>query len=163
MGLFLTAPGDGDRDRDICNTCGFINYKNPKVVVGCVVRDASGRVLLARRAIEPRKGSWNLPAGYMECEESLDECKTPCMCSANCVQCGRNGRGNNGRVPSACFAYIRFGSAFFQFFVCPSSLPPGAVREVFEETEAEIHTEGVLALLSIPGPSQVGCFGYPPP
>ena len=65
-------PGD-DRARRVCATCGFIDYVNPKIVAGSVVSDADGRVLLCRRAIEPRKGFWTLPAGFMETGESVQE------------------------------------------------------------------------------------------
>lgn len=65
-------PGD-DKPRPVCSTCGFINYKNPKLVVGCVVTDATNRVLLGRRDIEPRRGAWGLPGGYMESNETLEE------------------------------------------------------------------------------------------
>lgn len=61
---------DGDTiERDVCDTCGFIDYTNPKLVVGSVVRHKD-KILLCRRAIEPRKGFWTLPAGYMELHES---------------------------------------------------------------------------------------------
>ena len=48
-------------------------YENPKVVVGCIVRDSAGRVLLCRRAIEPCRGQWTVPAGFMELGESAAE------------------------------------------------------------------------------------------
>jgi ADP-ribose pyrophosphatase YjhB (NUDIX family) len=51
--------------RDICDHCGFIYYDNPRIVVGSVVTHA-GRFLMCRRAIEPRRGFWTLPAGFME-------------------------------------------------------------------------------------------------
>ena len=57
-------------DRDVCDTCGFVNYQNPKVIVGSVVRHA-GKVLMCRRAIEPRVGFWTLPAGYLEIGETV--------------------------------------------------------------------------------------------
>lgn len=66
-------PDDDDRLRRICRTCGFIDYVNPKLVAGAVVTDPGGRVLMARRAIEPRPGFWTLPAGYMEEGESVEE------------------------------------------------------------------------------------------
>ncbi len=62
-------PGD-DLERDVCDTCGFINYANPKLVAGAVVADADGKILLCRRAIDPRDGYWTLPAGYMELNET---------------------------------------------------------------------------------------------
>lgn len=64
---------DGDnRERLVCETCGFIDYKNPVVVVGsvCTWRD---KLLLCRRAIDPRRGYWTIPAGYLELEESSSQ------------------------------------------------------------------------------------------
>lgn len=58
-----------DRERAVCTHCGFIAYENPKIVVGAVVAH-EGRVLLCRRAIEPRLGFWTLPAGFMELDET---------------------------------------------------------------------------------------------
>ncbi len=66
------VPEGDDRTRRICSTCGFIDYQNPRIVAGSVV--LSGRkILLCRRAIEPRKGYWTLPAGYMELGETVEE------------------------------------------------------------------------------------------
>lgn len=64
---------DGDnRKRLVCPDCGYIAYQNPKIVAGaiCVHED---RFLLCRRAIEPRKGFWTFPAGYLELNESTSE------------------------------------------------------------------------------------------
>ena len=70
---FIRTVPDGDtRERDTCARCGYVAYENPKVVVGSVVVSA-GRVLLCRRAIEPRRGAWTLPAGYLELGETLAE------------------------------------------------------------------------------------------
>jgi ADP-ribose pyrophosphatase YjhB (NUDIX family) len=64
---------DGDtHERLVCPSCGHIAYENPKIVVGSVVAD-SGLVLLCRRAIEPRRGFWTLPAGYLEMDETVEE------------------------------------------------------------------------------------------
>lgn len=61
---------DGDSlPRYVCPACGAIHYTNPKIVVGCVPR-WEDRVLLCRRAIEPRKGLWTLPAGFLEDHET---------------------------------------------------------------------------------------------
>jgi len=64
-------PGE-DRERRICDACGFIDYVNPRIVTG-VVAHADGRILLCRRAIEPRRGFWTLPAGFMELGESAED------------------------------------------------------------------------------------------
>ena len=63
------SSGD-DRTRHMCDVCGTIHYQNPKMVVGTIPRYRD-RVLLCRRAIEPRYGFWTLPAGYLESGESL--------------------------------------------------------------------------------------------
>ena len=73
MSSFVRHVPEGDnRERMVCADCGYVAYENPKVVVGSVVV-AEGRVLMCRRAIEPRKGFWTLPAGYMELGETLEE------------------------------------------------------------------------------------------
>ncbi len=63
------VPAGDNRSRLVCADCGFINYENPKVVVGAVCR-WEDRILLCRRAIEPRRGFWTLPAGYLELNET---------------------------------------------------------------------------------------------
>ena len=73
MPAFELKIPDGDTaERQVCTTCGYVAYENPKIVVGTVVVDA-GRVLLCRRAIEPRSGFWTLPAGYLELNETTEE------------------------------------------------------------------------------------------
>ena len=62
-------PEDDHRPRAVCTSCGNIHYVNPKVVVGCIVEKA-GELLLARRNIEPARGRWTFPAGYLETGES---------------------------------------------------------------------------------------------
>ena len=69
---------DGDnRERLVCARCEFIHYQNPKIVAGavCTWKDDKGedKILLAKRAIEPRKGFWTLPAGYMELGETTEQ------------------------------------------------------------------------------------------
>ncbi|MEP3630202.1 MAG: NUDIX hydrolase [Hyphomicrobiales bacterium] len=67
---FTKQVPDGDtHERDVCTTCGFIDYVNPRIVVGSVVRH-EGKILLCKRAIEPRSGYWTLPAGYLELNET---------------------------------------------------------------------------------------------
>lgn len=65
-------PEGEDRERDVCGGCGEIHYSNPKVIVGCLPVH-EGKVLLCLRAIEPRKGYWTLPAGFMENGETTAE------------------------------------------------------------------------------------------
>lgn len=64
-------PDDGDtRERAVCPACGTIHYINPLLVVGALPH-LDDRVLLCRRAIEPRWGKWTLPAGFMEMGETM--------------------------------------------------------------------------------------------
>jgi ADP-ribose pyrophosphatase YjhB (NUDIX family) len=64
-------PGD-HLPRHICSRCGTIHYENPRVVVGCVP-EHEGRILICKRAIEPRRGFWTIPAGFWENSETLQE------------------------------------------------------------------------------------------
>ncbi|MDB5371867.1 MAG: hypothetical protein JWP04_509 [Belnapia sp.] len=98
-----SIPEGDDRARLTCPDCGYVAYENPKIVVGSVV-SVEGRILLCRRAIEPRKGFWTLPAGYMEMAETVEE---------------------------------------------------GARREAWEEAQARIALEGILAIYSIARLGQV--------
>jgi ADP-ribose pyrophosphatase YjhB (NUDIX family) len=65
----LRIPSDDTLPRHICDACGTIHYQNPKIVAGCIP-EWRGKILLCRRAIEPRYGYWTLPAGFMENGES---------------------------------------------------------------------------------------------
>lgn len=105
------VPAGDDRLRLVCDDCGFIHYRNPKIIVGAICTwaepggsDADEKFLLVRRAIEPRRGFWAMPAGYMELGESTDA---------------------------------------------------GAAREVWEEAEAKVRLDGLLAIYDLPGISQV--------
>ncbi|MER2538573.1 MAG: NUDIX hydrolase [Azonexus sp.] len=68
---FFTPEGDS-LPRHVCSRCGHINYQNPRLVVGCVA-EYDNRILLCRRAIEPRYGFWTLPAGFMENGETTSQ------------------------------------------------------------------------------------------
>ncbi len=64
---------DGDsRARFVCEQCGTVHYQNPKIVAGCLP-EWENRLLLCKRAIEPRYGLWTLPAGFMENGESTEQ------------------------------------------------------------------------------------------
>src|ERR1700722_8799072 len=99
----LAIPEGDNRERKICPDCGFVEYENPKVVVGAVCRWEE-RILLCRRAIDPRSGYWTLPAGYLELNEGTAQ---------------------------------------------------GAAREAWEEAQANIAIDGLLAVYDIPRISQV--------
>ena len=103
-GPSVRAVPEGDnRERMICAECGYVLYDNPKIVVGSVARRGE-RILMCRRAINPRRGFWTLPAGYLELHESTSA---------------------------------------------------GAKREAWEEAQARIRIDGLLAIYDIPRISQV--------
>ena len=62
----------GERERPVCPGCGFVYYINPLVAVGALV-EHEGKVALVRRGVEPGRGYWGLPAGYVEADESAEE------------------------------------------------------------------------------------------
>ena len=68
----LRIPRGDDRERFVCDDCQTIHYQNPKIVAGCIP-EWQGRILLCRRAIEPRYGLWTLPAGFMENGETTEQ------------------------------------------------------------------------------------------
>ena len=104
MPSFTRSIPEGDTlERAVCTQCGFVDYENPKIVTGSVVVHGD-QVLLCRRAIEPRRGFWTLPAGYMELGETVGE---------------------------------------------------GAIREAWEEAQARIVLDGLLACYSIARIGQV--------
>lgn len=68
----LLTPSGDDRQRHVCGTCGHIHYRNPLLVV-CALPCHEDKVLLCKRAIEPRYGLWTLPGGFMENGESTQQ------------------------------------------------------------------------------------------
>jgi ADP-ribose pyrophosphatase YjhB (NUDIX family) len=71
--VLYRLPDDGDtKQRAVCTACNLVHYENPLNVVGTVPHFGK-RVLLCKRNIEPRKGKWTLPAGFMELGESTSE------------------------------------------------------------------------------------------
>jgi ADP-ribose pyrophosphatase YjhB (NUDIX family) len=72
----VAIPEGDNRPRYVCTQCGTIHYQNPKMVIGSIPvweNDGEIKVLLCKRAIEPRYGYWTLPAGFMENEETTAE------------------------------------------------------------------------------------------
>jgi len=65
----LRIPAGDHLPRHVCPACGTIHYRNPKVIVGCVP-EWDDRILMCRRAIEPRLGLWTFPAGFLELGET---------------------------------------------------------------------------------------------
>jgi ADP-ribose pyrophosphatase YjhB (NUDIX family) len=70
--LVERIPDGDDRMRYVCDACNMVHYQNPKIVAGCIPIQ-NDRLLLCKRAIEPRYGLWTLPAGFMENGESTEQ------------------------------------------------------------------------------------------
>lgn len=68
----LQIPDGDDRHRHVCGDCDTIHYQNPRIIAGCLPVHED-KVLLCKRAIEPRHGYWTLPAGFMENGESTEQ------------------------------------------------------------------------------------------
>ena len=68
----LSIPQGDQRERLVCHSCNYIHYENPKVICGALVT-WQDKVLLCKRAIEPRYGLWTLPAGFMELYETMEQ------------------------------------------------------------------------------------------
>lgn len=68
----LRIPENDNRQRYVCLTCSTIHYQNPNIIAGCLATH-NGKVLLCRRGIEPQKGYWTLPAGFLENGETTEQ------------------------------------------------------------------------------------------
>ena len=67
----IKIPNGDNRNRAVCETCGAIFYENPKIVSGCLL-SWKDKILLCKRATEPRAGYWTLPAGFLENYETVE-------------------------------------------------------------------------------------------
>jgi len=105
--LVQRIPSGDDRARHICDACGTIHYQNPKMVVGTVPRYRD-RILLCRRAIEPRYGFWTLPAGYLETGETLAD-------GARRETLEEAGAQVDGLIPYAAFNITFVSQIYFMF------------------------------------------------
>jgi len=68
----MKVPEGDHLPRAVCTACAAIHYDNPRIIAGCVI-EVDGRILMCKRAIEPRHGFWTIPAGFMENGESVQQ------------------------------------------------------------------------------------------
>jgi ADP-ribose pyrophosphatase YjhB (NUDIX family) len=68
--VIVKVPEGDHLPRFVCSACGAIHYQNPRIIAGCVI-ETEDKILLCKRAIEPRLGYWTIPAGFMENGESV--------------------------------------------------------------------------------------------
>lgn len=71
--LTSAVPEGGGKRRLVCFDCGFVHYINPRPVAGTIPMREDGQILLVRRAIGPRIGTWVFPGGYMDMDETAEE------------------------------------------------------------------------------------------
>jgi ADP-ribose pyrophosphatase YjhB (NUDIX family) len=68
----MKVPEGDHLPRAVCTACATIHYENPRIIAGCVI-EVAGKILMCKRAIEPRHGFWTIPAGFMENGESVQQ------------------------------------------------------------------------------------------
>ena len=119
------VPAGDTHERDVCRTCGFVNYQNPRIVVGSVVRH-EGKVLLCRRAIEPRRGFWTVPAGYLELNETPED-------------------GARREAREEALAYLKLGELLAHGYRVPAP-EPGAVDCWRAQTHLDLRGAGQKAV-----------------
>ncbi len=95
-----------DRKRKLCKRCGTINYENPIPAVAVVARNKKGEILLIKRKVEPQKGFWALPSGFIE----IDEAPEAAALREFKEETGFTGKIKKliGIYPQACFGYCLF-------------------------------------------------------
>src|SRR5689334_16458465 len=69
--VVIEVPAGDHLPRYVCHACGVIHYQNPRIIAGCIPQ-WEDKILICRRAIEPRYGYWTLPAGFMENGETVE-------------------------------------------------------------------------------------------
>ncbi len=132
----LRIPQDDNLPRHVCDACDTVHYENPKIVTGCVV-EVEDKILLCRRAIQPRHGLWTVPAGFLEKGETLEQGamrETMEEAQANVELTGLYAVYN---IPHVSQVYVMFRGRLLdgQFGAGPESLEV----ELFEEHEIPWH------------------------
>ena len=132
-GLSQKIPDGDDRPRFVCDQCGSIHYQNPKIVVG-TIPEWEDRILLCRRAIEPRAGFWTLPAGYLENGETLVE------------GASRETREEAGAQLDALTPFALFDLPFINqvYLMFRASLKSTRFRPGHESQAVELFTEDII-------------------
>ena len=122
----LRVPPGDHLPRYICSHCGAIHYQNPRIIAGCVP-EHEGRILLCRRAIEPRLGYWTVPAGFMENRETIQQAAAREALEEACAQVQIGSLLAVVHVMEAHQVHIFFRAALprAEFGVAPESLDVG--------------------------------------
>ncbi len=126
---FLIPEGD-NMPRRVCSQCGMIHYQNPKLIAGCIP-EWQDRILLCRRAIEPRYGLWTIPAGFMENGETLEEAAIRETNEEACAEVELQGLYAVFSLPHVSQVYV-----FFRAHLVNGDFAPGSESldtELFEQ------------------------------
>jgi len=128
----LRVPDDDNLLRHVCDQCGTIHYQNPKIVTGCVV-EVEDKILLCRRAIQPRHGLWTVPAGFLENGETLEQGAVRETMEEAQARVELNGLYAVYNIPHVSQVYVMFRGRLLdgQFGAGPESLEV----ELFDEHE----------------------------
>ncbi|MEJ2611216.1 MAG: NUDIX hydrolase [Candidatus Thiodiazotropha sp.] len=114
---FQMPEGD-NRPRYICTECRTIHYQNPNIVVGCIPI-WEDKILLCRRAIEPRHGFWTLPAGFMENGETTQQGAARETLEEACAQVEVEGLYTLFNLPHINQVYLLFRSRLLNLDFAP--------------------------------------------
>ncbi|KAL4859456.1 Nudix hydrolase 23 [Chlorella vulgaris] len=126
----LAMPEGDTLWRHVCQKCSFVDYQNPRLVVGVIVLH-DGKVLLCRRGIEPQRGLWTVPAGYLECGESSAEgAARECLEEAG-AHVEIDGPFCHYDIPAISQAYLLFRGRLAAPFTFAAQLPESLEARLF--------------------------------
>ena len=128
--LSFKVPEGDNLPRYICDSCGMIHYQNPKIVAGCIP-EWEGRILLCRRAIQPRHGLWTIPAGFMENSETVEQAAARETREEACAKINIAGLYGIYNIPHVSQVYMIFRGA----------LADGAFAPGVESLETALYEE----------------------
>ena len=147
----VTKP-EGDAEwRHVCTSedCGQVEYFNPKLVVGCIVEHA-GRLLLCRRAIEPCRGKWTTPAGFLELRESTAAGAARETWEEAGARVEVGAPFMHLDIPAIGQAYLLFAARLAPPFAFAPATPESLEVRLFSPAEvADLAAEGAIAFSSV--------------
>ncbi len=131
-GIEFRVPDGDNLPRHICISCGEIHYQNPKIVAGCIP-EWEDKILLCRRAIEPRHGLWTIPAGFMERLETVEQAAARETDEEACANVEIDGLYGVFNIPHISQVYMIFRGNLVDGVFSPG--PESLETELFAEHE----------------------------
>jgi ADP-ribose/FAD diphosphatase len=159
----LIIPDGDERERSVCPSCSYTDYYNPRLVVGAIV-EHEGKVLLCRRGIEPQRGLWTVPAGFLELGESTAE-------GAARETLEEAGARIEIMAPYAMYDIVGIGQSYVLFrarlappYVFAAQLPESLDARLFSPCEIPwdqlAFSSVAMALRSYAADTSSGAFGF---